>query len=420
MVATRLKTWLWYALVAVALATLALVVIVRLFRLDVTVDEVIVSARRVDRVDFPAPSGETIRHPSAHRSGRDAADQETPRNVILVLGDGMGLGHLATTSATVHGPAGGLAVELAPVIGLVRTWTASDLVTDSAAAGSAMATGLKTVNKVVSTQPNGHEPKTIFDGARSRGMATGFVTTSGLADGTPASFLAHSESRYEYAALLRQILRSDVDVLIGGTFENHLKAGSQPDYLDLLARAEEVAGAERQVVRAGSELAVATAPLVALFPPRPGRRYAHGPPLADSVGRTLELLSADPAGFLLVVESEETDEGSHDNSLDRMVEGLLELDAAIIRVLEFAGERGGDTLVLVTADHDTAGVAISNGSFETGVAEVRWMDDDHLATWVPLFAFGPGAGRFSGVLDNTEIGIRIAEVLGIAGFPSSS
>jgi alkaline phosphatase len=368
---------------------------------------------------FPVPDRTVI---DSNRTAAMAAPPATdlaPRSIILVIGDGMGLGHLSAVSALVRGPAGGLAVERAPVVGLVRTWAEDTLVTDSAAAASAMATGLKTPKKAVSQQPDGSAPRTLLEAAAEIGMATGVVTTAGLADATPAAFLAHAGHREEYRTILEQLLSSNATVLIGGDWQRSVKAARQPDYLELVRDAEAVAGTRFTVVRDAAALATAPAPLLALLPPRPGSRSAHGPPLAESARRALELLGDRAAGFLLVVEQEETDESAHANDLERVVEGLHELDAALVSVLDFAS-RQGDTLVIVTADHDTAGMAITHGDFDNAMAELRWLDEGHLNTWVPLFAFGPGAARFAGVLDNTEIGRRIAELLGFEGFPPAS
>lgn len=415
----RPKAWIGCLLLAVALVAVAALAITLVRRVETTVGTLTFSVQRVDRRDFPVPGREPIEPPERPALAVPAATNEAPRNVVLIIGDGMGVGQLAAVSALTFGPQGGLAVESAPIAGLVRTSASNTLIPDSAAAGSAMATGLKTHSGVISTQPDGSEPITLLEGAKARGLATGFVTTSGIADATPASFLAHSGSRYGYAAIFAQILRSDADVLIGGTFERHPKAMRQSDYLELVSRAESMVGGGRTVVRSGAELAITSAPVIALFPPRPGSRWIHGPPLVESVDRALDLLAESVSGFLLVIESEETDEGAHVNDLERVVEGLRELDAALVRALDFAS-RQGDTLVIVTADHDTAGMAITDGDFDDAMAELRWLDDGHLNTWVPLFAFGPGAPRFAGVYDNTEIGRRIAELLGLDGFPPAS
>ncbi len=406
-------------LLVILLVALAVIIASRSTRAQSEVDELAVNARRSGGFEFPVPGNPVIRSPQSQPRFDLPATPGPPRNVVLIIGDGMGIGHLSVVSTLVYGPSGGLAVESAPVIGLVRTWAANDLVTGSAAAASAMATGMKTDRKVISMTPDGNTPPTLFEIAAARGLATGFVTTSGLVDATPAGFLAHAPSRYDYRFILEAMLESSADVLIGGDFTNHARASLKPDYIKL-ARTLETAAPERwTVIRDPARLASASAPLIGFFAPRPGHQYAHGPDLARSAMVAIDLLARNPSGFLLVVECEETDEGAHDNDLDRVVRGLVELDAAVAEILGVAAQRG-DTLVLITADHDTGTPTIVDGEFDLGFATVRWSSDDHASTWVPLFAFGPGASRFGGVLDNTEIGRRIAELLGSDEIPPAS
>ncbi len=397
-------------------ALLVVVVLSRSNRVEVEANDLGLSALRAPSRAFPSPDQAQIVDPRPTRRFDLPATPGPPRNVVLIIGDGMGLGHLSVISALIHGPAGGLAMESAPVVGLVRTWAANDLVTGSAASASAMATGRKTDRKVVSMQPDGSEPPTLFEIAAARGLSTGFVTTSGLVDATPAGFLTHVPSRYDYRMILEQMLESRADVLIGGDFTSHKRASLKPGYLELARRLETEAPERWTVIRDPAQLEGKSAPLIALFAPRPGHRYAHGPELARSATVAMGLLAQNPSGFLLVLECEETDEGAHVNDLDRIVRGLEELDAAVSEVLAMAAERG-DTLVLVTADHDTGVPSIVEGEFDEGLATVHWLSDDHTANWVPLFAFGPGASSFGGVLDNTEIGRRIADLLGFEDFP---
>jgi alkaline phosphatase len=407
-------------LLVVAAVAIAVLVTGHFFGTGRTFDDVIACAERGDRRAFPVPGSQAsgIAGQAALPLVPPATDQP-PRNLILVVADGMGLGELSAASALIRGPAGGLAIEHAPVVGLVRTWAVDALVTDSAAAASAMATGLKTPKGAVSTQADGSSPRTLFEAAAASGMATGFVTTSGLVDATPAAFLTHAGHRDEYRTILEQLLSSDATVLIGGDWQRYPNALLQPDYLELVREAESAADPRFTVVHDPASLATAPAPLLALLPARPGSISAHGPPLAESTRRALALLGDPAAGFLLVVEHEETDEAAHDNDVDGVVAAMLELDEALRVVLEYAVARG-DTLVVFTADHDTAGMAVASGDFDDGIAELRWLDDGHLATWVPLFAFGPGAPRFAGVLDNTEIGRRLAELLELDGLPPPS
>ena len=416
---SRARTWA--GCLALAVAVLAIVILVTtLFpRVGARVGNLAFTVQRLDQREFPVPGRQAAAPGWPPDAPAPLATDQPPRNLILVIADGMGLGELSAASALLRGPGGGLAVEQAPVVGLVRTWAADTLVTDSAASASAMATGLKTSEHSVSLQADGSTPRTLFEAAAARGMATGFVTTSGMVDATPAAFLTHAGHRDEYRTILAQMLASDAAVLIGGDWQRYPKALRQPDYLELVRDAESAAGERRTVIRDPAALATAPAPLLALLSARPGSRSAHGPPLAESTRRALALLGDPAAGFLLVVEHEETDEAAHDNDVDGVVAAMAELDEAIRVILEYAAARG-DTLVVVTTDHDTAGMAVADGDFDDGIAELRWLNDGHLATWVPLFAFGPGAPRFAGVLDNTEIGRRLAELRGLEGLPPAS
>ena len=408
-----------YALAAIVLAVLVILVVARFTRLEVEVDGTALTAQRIAHVEFPVPTHGGVGEGSAAISGEWAISDERPRNVVLMIGDGVGLGTLSTVSTILNGPGGGLAVESAPVTGLVRTWASNDLVTGSAASASAMATGIKTQKKTISKNEDGSDNRTLFEAAAARGLSTGVVTTSGLADATPAAFASHSSNRYEFRSILEQMLQSDADVLVGGDYTNHSKAKKQADYMELVQHVESAQSNGKAIVRTGEDLWAASGPVVALFPPRPGFTYAHGPLLADTAGYALGVLNTNPSGFILLLECEETDEGAHVNDLDRVVAGIEELDRATRRVLEFASA-DGDTLVIVTADHDTGGGAILDGSFDDATATVGWVSDNHIGSWVPLFAFGPGAAQFSGVMDNTDIGLRIADLLNLEDFPSNA
>ena len=155
---------------------------------------------------------------------------------------------------------------------------------------------------------------------------------------------------------------------------------------------------------------------MALLGPRPGSRTAYGPPLEATTALALERLASDDRGFVLLVESERTDDGGHDNDVDALTDAVRELDRAVAVAVEFAARRD-DTLVLVTADHDTGGVGFTSYDPYGEPVRVGWATLEHTSNWVPVFAFGPGAELFGDVLDNTELAVRIGAVLGLDGFP---
>jgi alkaline phosphatase len=407
-----------HAVVTVAVV-IAVILIAGMFApWEISGGNVILRAQRGMNHEFPSPDGGRL---EVVRTDSDAADLDgglRPRNVILMIGDGMGIGQFSAASAMLHGPSGGLVVETAPVTGLVRTSAGNDLVTDSAAASTAMATGFKAPKTSISILADGRHPVTLLEAAKASGLATGVLTTSGLADATPAGFLVHARDRYQYASIFRSILATENDVLIGGTWIHHHRAKRDREYLDLVERVDELGtAAGYTVVRDAPGLAGARPPILALFRPRGDRADAHGPEMVVTTEFLLDTLGAGDRGFFALIESELSDTAGHQNSVSEVVRAVQEFDEAVALAVACAEDRG-DTLVLVTADHDTGGLGVTDGSYEDGIADVRWVWDLHTGQWVPLFAFGPGSRHFTGVIDNTEIGVLIAKLLRIRDFPA--
>ena len=406
-----------------AVVTLALVVVITLIAgrfapWEITGGNVILRAQRGMTHEFPIPEGGRLEVARTDPDEVDLDEELRPRNVILMIGDGMGIGQFSAASAMLHGPSGSLVVETAPVTGLVRTYAGNDLVTDSAAASTAMATGYKAPKTAISILADNRQPVTLLEAAKASGLTTGVLTTSGLADATPAGFLVHARDRYQYASIFRSILATENDVLIGGTWIHHHRAKRDREYLELVERADELGtAAGYTVVRDEAGLAGAQTPILALFDPRGERADAHGPELVVTTEFLLDTLGADSRGFFALIESELSDTAGHDTSVSEVVGAVREFDEAVALAVAWAEDRG-DTLVLVTADHDTGGLGVTDGDYEDGIAGVRWVWDLHTGQWVPLFAFGPGSQLFNGVMDNTDIGILIAKLLMIEDFPA--
>ncbi len=368
---------------------------------------------------FVPPAGDAAPIPAPGRSA-PAGDEAgpAPTNVVLIIGDGMGVGQLSAASMILHGPYGELTVERAPVTGLMKTHAGNALVTDSAASSTAMATGFKAPKKAISVLADGRVPVTLLEAARTKGLATGMITTSGLVDATPAGFTAHTAKRENYPDILEDMLTCDAELLIGGDWSDYPKALRNSEFQRQLERIDELgAAAGYQLARTAAELESAPGRVLGLFPPRDRGGDAHGPTLDVLVTYGVDRLAAASDGFVLVVESEITDGTGHDNDISGVVDAVRELDETLVALLSWAEPRG-DTLVLVTADHDTGGLGVVDGDYTEGLAEVRWATGGHTSHWVPVFAFGPGAEHFGGVIDNTDLGVLIARVLGIDGFPA--
>jgi alkaline phosphatase len=369
-------------------------------------------APRRGRDDAPAASGPCDAGPAARDGGRSATgDAEvaaaTARSVVVLIGDGLGLGGLSTASLALHGPGGGLAVEGAPVVGLVRTYAATSIVTDSAAAATAMSTGHRTARGHVGVDVDGRPLLNLLERAQEKGLRTGVVTTSRIMDATPAGFVAHGPDREQQLELLAQMLEARCDVLAGGD-------GGLLDEPRIQEALEAPRSRGVKLVRTAAELAAVGGPFYALFAVPAAGAPSPQPPFPVVVRKTLDVLSgaAGDRGFVLVAEVEDTDSAGHENDLDGLLAGVRQLDAGVRVVLEFAG-RHPETLVIVAADHDTGSPGVLGGSPEA--PEVQWLAKTHAATWVPLFAFGPGAERFAGVLDNSDLPARIAQAIGLDG-----
>lgn len=404
--------FLAHALTTVAMLAVAALIFSCFGGQELAVGNLVLRAQRGASYPLHAPVSTPASTRSSLATGADRGRLEA-RNLILFIGDGMGIGHVSAASDLLEHVGGPLAMADTPHVALVRTWASNNLSPDSASTGTAIATGYKTRKKAIGVLEDGRTVRNLFEIARDSGRATGVITTSGLVDATPACFVAHVAWRDDYHEIFEQMLASGTDLMIGGDWSHFRKARKNRSYLDLLAHAEELGRKHGyHVIRDPSSVETADLPLLALFPPRPGVGNSHGPPLATTTRRAVDLLRQAPAGFVLMVETEITDELAHANDIEHVMAGMRELNDAVTAALA-ATEGCGDTLVIVTADHDTGTLAIVGGRYGDGRATVRWATGKHSSQWVPLFAFGPGAGRFAGVLDNTEVGRLMARSLGL-------
>jgi len=345
------------------------------------------------------------------------------RNVIFCIGDGMGLGQVTLARLRAVGPAGKLHMERLPVSGFIRTHSANRLVTDSAAAGTAMASGIKTKNGMIGQAPDGSPYRTILEAAQARGMATGLVATSAITHATPASFASHVKGRKMEADVAEQLIANRVNVLLGGGRKFFLPKSNpnsgRKDERDLLAEARD---AGYVYVETAEQLRSVNAPyLLGLFQHKGLTTVAPEPMLALMTRKAIECLrnatgmsSGSNKGFFLMVEGSQIDWACHSNDAESCVRQTLLFDEAVKAAIDFA-LADGHTLVLVTADHETGGLTLHDG--DTKEAKVKWSTKGHTGTPVPLFALGPNAEQFAGVYDNTEIPKRLAPLLGIRPWP---
>jgi alkaline phosphatase len=325
-----------------------------------------------------------------------------PKNVILLIGDGFGIGHV-TLAKNVRGEK--FRIGTMPVVGVFTTHCADRAVTDSAAGATALATGAKTNYEMLSLDPKTLAPlPTVLERAEEAGKATGLVTTTYFWDATPAAFAAHARHRHD-PGIDAQILKSGVDV-VAGTGSDKFGTEENPVPVDTLAGAHGFI-----LITDPKQLDVARGPkLLACFPSQVRDVDTPGAELPVLTKWALGHLDDDRDGFFLVVEHEGSDGSSHQNQTADLRKVVASFDEAVGVALDFAAKRG-DTLVVVAADHETGGMRISETK-QLSRFRVEWSTTDHTGEAVAVFAYGPGSAAFAGFQDNTDVGRKLMDAVG--------
>jgi len=334
-----------------------------------------------------------------------AAPPPRPKNIILMIGDGMGITHI--TAATIANK-NKLHLERLPVVGLMKTFS-NQLITDSAASATAMATGKKTYNGAIAMDSKGNKLKTIVQIAEEKGLATGIVTTSSVTHATPASFYAHQPKRSRInREVAAEFMTQKIEVLMGGG-KRYFKSEHRKDKRNLLKELEKKGyTVVDNVDEVGTKVPRKMVCLIADMQPKGYTK--RGDFLPKATYKAAQILDRDKDGFFLVIEGAQIDWGGHSRNSKFIINEMLDFDRSVGRALDFA-EADGETLVIVTSDHETGGYSINEGSLKKGEVSGKFTDDYHTATMVPLYAFGPGAETFSGTIDNTDIFFKSCELL---------
>ena len=345
------------------------------------------------------------------------ADQPI-KNVIFMIGDGTGIAQLYSGQLQEVGSDGYLHAQRLPITGIIKTHAEDNLITDSASGATAYSCGIKTNNGVIAQDSDGNECVTLMELAQQAGMKTGLVATSGVTHATPASFATHIDSRNKYSEIAEQMVESEVDVILGGGLEYFIpsdSAGSnREDQLNVLSSLRDqgysVVLDRQAMIEEDSEQ------IIGLFSPSGMPSENRVPSLAEMTNKAVESLSSNENGFFLMVEGSQIDWGGHANETPYVVREVKDFDDAIGVVLTFAQENPG-TLVIITADHETGGMTINGVNRENTMVDIAWTSTGHTGTPIPLMAYGPHAVEFSGWWDNTDIGKKVADLLGFENFP---
>ena len=328
--------------------------------------------------------------------------QQEVKNVILMIGDGMGLNQVYAAYTAAKGK---LNLEKAEYIGLSKTHSANSYETDSGAGGTAILTGEKTDDKNIGLDVNKKPLKTLLEIAEENSLSTGLVATSAITHATPASFIAHQPSRYMYGAIARDFIDSGIDIFIGGG-KSHFVDSSDVNVL------EELRAIGYQITDRLEDIDPADSSNIGCLMAEDGMpkiREGRGDFLPRATKIALEKLSHNENGFFIMIEGSQIDWGGHDNDLDYVVTETLDFDKAVGEAFAFA-DRNPGTLVVVTADHETGGLTITDGDLRTGKLEAHFSTGDHTGVMVPVYAYGSGAEIFAGIYENTEIFHKIMEL----------
>ena len=332
-----------------------------------------------------------------------AGVNDYPENIILFIGDGMGVAHI--TAAKIA--RGNINLERFSVTGLVTTHSANRLITESAAASTALATGYKTNNRAISVSVENEPLKTLFEYAKERGKSIGVVVTSSVTNATPAAFMAHADDRRQQADIAEQIANSGIDVLIGGGWAYFVPATNEgskrKDPKNLLALLE----TRMPLILTDDKLSTHsdTQKLTALLSPGDLPKAADRDYSLTRLTQTaIHILSKNRNGFVLMVEGSQIDRAAHDHDPQYLIAELIDFDEAVGAGLDFA-QKNRRTLLVVTADHETGGLAVHDGSIKNmQVTSTAFTTSGHTASMVPIFAYGPGSRHFSGIQDNARVG----------------
>lgn len=401
-----------------------------------------------------------------------AQNNEKVKNVIFMIPDGFSAAY-ATNYRWYKGKESLLDSML---VGMQRTYSANSEVTDSAAAATAMATGVKTNNGMISISPEGKKLKTILETAKENGKATGLVVTAAVTHATPAAFASHVKARTDQVHIAPQLLKHEVDVMLGGGkkyFPDSLLQEAKAkgyEYVDTKGQLTNVEQANK---------------LIGLFAeeglaPELERKLTKQPSLAEMSEKAIDVLKKDQDGFFLMIEGSQIDWAGHVHDAPWAMKDTEAFEAALQKVLEFA-KKEKNTLVVVVGDHDTGGMSV--GGYDTYDANIEllrsvtatgkfmvsklnanrsnikevvkqyanldlldeeekniraagkpeialneviskralvgWTSFQHTGTDVPLYAFGPSANLFLGLHNNTDLPQLMAKAMNISFSPAN-
>ena len=326
------------------------------------------------------------------------------KNVILMIGDGMSLMHVYTAWSANRGK---LWLENAQATGLSKTWAVKKLVTDSGSGGTSLATGVKTVYHAVGVDPEGKPLTSLVDVAKELGKDAGMAVTCRLWDATPCDFCCHNIDRDKEEELVGDYPTSGVDFVFGGGAQKFTNRKDGRDiFKELQKKGYHVSRTLDDFFAYDKNSRIFAVP------------YDKDTPLPDERGdllaraslKGISLMNQNKNGFFMMIEGSQLDDYGHFNQLDLLMKETLDFDQTVGEVMKWAA-KDGETLVVVTADHETGGLTLVNGNKDEGRVECCFSTKDHSGAMVPVYAFGPGAENFTGIFENTDVFKKIKKLM---------
>ena len=338
----------------------------------------------------------------------ERATKQKAKNIILFIGDGMGPNQVALAKFATGGPDHKLSFENFPITGIVYNHSSDSLYTDSAAAATTWATGVKTKNGYLAVDAEKKFLPTIPELLSTKGYKSGLVSTSSITHATPAAFYAHIDNRDKEKEIAKMLIDSDIDIALGGGqefFDAPYEDGLFMIYDNTLL---------------DSSLLNSKEQVIGLFAEDGLDRRLGTPTQLEMTQVALNFLknkSQNCAGFFLMSEGSQIDWAGHDNDAQYMLVEFADFDATVQAATDFA-IKNQDTLILVTADHATGGLVLQRPKGSN--VRAQWTTGSHDLSPINIYAYGPGSELFSGVMDNTEIFERILQALDYENLDSSN
>ncbi len=327
-----------------------------------------------------------------------------PLNIIMLIGDGMGLpqitgGMYANNNKT--------ELENFKNIGLSKTHSKDNLVTDSASAGTAFACGVKTNNGTIGIDFNGKNHPSILEICQKLGYSTGLVVTSSITHATPASFYSKVQSRDNHEEIANQLSSKNINFFVGGGKKYFISRKDERNLISEMQDYDFVNNILEYEKSNSSNIGFLT------YDDEPPSLLDGRTPSLNVLSKlTIKKLDNQSKPFFLLIEGSQIDWGCHAHEVDYFLEEFKEFNKTIKTVLDYA-KNNENTLVVVTADHETGGFHILGGRLSNKNSYIKgdFLTTGHSADMVPVFSYGPYSENFSGIYDNTEIFKKLNKIL---------